>query len=112
MNKFTFGLFFVFIFIYNISGAIIYYNKALAIDQHEAALKVYFKTLGGKGLALYHLGNYAGAIEYFDKALAINPHNVATLNNKGVSLYHLGDYAGAIQYYDKALAIDQHYVAS
>ena len=84
----------------NYSGAIEYYDKALAIDPH------YVYALTGKGLALGSLGNYAGAIIYYDKALAINPNYQVALNGKGNALYNLGNYTGAIIYYDKALAID------
>jgi tetratricopeptide (TPR) repeat protein len=44
----------------NYTGAILYYDKALAIDPH------YVNALTGKGLALDDLGNYTGAILYYD----------------------------------------------
>jgi tetratricopeptide (TPR) repeat protein len=87
----------------NNTGAILYYDKALAIDPH------YLAALTHKGLALDNLGNYTGAILYYDKALAIQPKDIYTLTDKGEVLADLGNYTGAILYYDKALAIDPHY---
>jgi Flp pilus assembly protein TadD len=90
----------------NYTGAIKYYDKALAIDPHYAVV------LNNKGLAFYRLGNYTGAIKYYDKALAIDPHYVLGLNNKGLALYALGNYTGAIKYYDKVLAIDPNFAST
>ncbi len=88
----------------NYTGAIVYYDKALAIDPH------YINALTNKGVTLGKLGNYTGAILYFDKALAIDPYYVYALTNKGLTLGILGNYTGAIEYHDKALAIDPHNV--
>ncbi|MFZ0514961.1 MAG: tetratricopeptide repeat protein [Candidatus Nitrosopolaris sp.] len=54
----------------NYTGAIIYLDKALAIDPHDV------RTLNNKGLSLDRLGNHTGAIIYYDKALSIDPFNV------------------------------------
>jgi tetratricopeptide (TPR) repeat protein len=84
----------------NHTGAILYYDKALAIDpKYEDAL--YYK-----GDALNSLGNYTQAIQFLDKALAIDPKDEYALNDKGLALVSLGNYTGAITYLDKALAID------
>jgi Flp pilus assembly protein TadD len=88
----------------NYTGAIEYFDKALAINPHDV------DALNGKGVALDHLGNYTGAIEYYDKVLAIDPQYAAALNNKGAALTNLGNYTGAIEHFDKALAIDPQYV--
>jgi tetratricopeptide (TPR) repeat protein len=82
------------------TGAILYYDKALAIDPQ------YVYVLDNKGLAFDNLGNDTEAILYFDKALAIQPNDTYALNNKGAALNNLGNYTGAILYYNKALAID------
>jgi tetratricopeptide (TPR) repeat protein len=88
----------------NYTGAIKYYDKALAINPKNV------NALTDKGLALDNLGNHTGAIKYYDKALAINPKNVNALTDKGLALDNLGNHTGAIKYYDKALAmgIDPH----
>jgi tetratricopeptide (TPR) repeat protein len=90
----------------NYTGAINYYNKAIAINPN------YVVALNNKGLALSGLGNYTGAIKYYDQALAKNPNYVEGLNNKGLALYALGNYTGAIKYYDQALAKNPNYVNS
>ena len=84
----------------NHTGAIEYFDKALAIDPHDV------DALNYKGVAFNSLGNYSGAIEYYDKALAINPKYENALASKGVALGNLGNHTGAIIYYDKALTID------
>ncbi len=61
----------------NCTGAILYYDKALAIDPH------YVNALTGKGLALDDSGNCTGAILYYDKALVIQPKDIYALTNKG-----------------------------
>jgi tetratricopeptide (TPR) repeat protein len=81
------------------TGAIEYYDKALAINPK------YEDALNNKGNALDNLGNHTGAILYYNKALAINPKYEDALNNKGKALDDLRNYTGAILYYDKALAI-------
>ena len=81
----------------NDTGAIQYFDKALAIDPH------YINALVSKGLALDKLGNYTGAIQYFDKALAIQLNDTYVLDLRGIALNNLGNYTGAIQYFDKAL---------
>ena len=67
----------------NYTGAIVYYDKALAIDPRDKF------ALTNKGAALDGLGNHAEAIQYYDKALAIDPHFVLALNGKGWALYKL-----------------------
>ncbi|MFZ0225293.1 MAG: tetratricopeptide repeat protein [Candidatus Nitrosopolaris sp.] len=64
----------------NHTGAILYYDKALAIDpKYEDAL--YYK-----GDALNSLGNYTQAIQVLDKALAIDPSDEYELNDNGWAL--------------------------
>ncbi len=63
----------------NYTGAILYYDKALAIDPH------YVRALTDKGTALDDLGNYTGAILYYDKALAIQPKDIYALTDKGTA---------------------------
>jgi tetratricopeptide (TPR) repeat protein len=104
----------------NYTGAIVYFDKALAIDPNDTY------ALDNKGISLYNLRNYTGAIVYFDKALAIDPKYKSALTdktmalevlgkyenvllNKGANLADSGNYTGAIKYYDKVLAIDPHY---
>jgi tetratricopeptide (TPR) repeat protein len=70
----------------NHTGAIEYYDKALAIDPRNV------NALIIKGLALDKRGNHTGAIQYFDKVLAIDPHDVSALNSEGIVLYDLGKY--------------------
>jgi len=64
----------------NHTGAIQYYDKALAVDPK------YVNALDNKGVALDGLANYTEAIQYYDKALAVDPNNAAALNNKGNAL--------------------------
>ncbi|MGA9153144.1 MAG: tetratricopeptide repeat protein, partial [Candidatus Nitrosopolaris sp.] len=68
----------------NYTGAIVYYDKALAINPHDV------NALTHKGIALDNLGNYSGAIVYYDKALAINPKYEDALYNKGSTIDNLG----------------------
>ena len=68
----------------NYTGAIEYYDKALAIQSNDTY------ALTNKGTALQHLGNYTGAIEYYDKALTINPKYKAALDNKALLEQYLG----------------------
>jgi tetratricopeptide (TPR) repeat protein len=86
----------------NYTGAIKYYDKALAIDQK------YLSALDGKGASLLYLGNYTGALVYFDRALAIDPKYVLALTGKGNALNGLGNYTGALVYFDKVLTINPH----
>jgi tetratricopeptide (TPR) repeat protein len=85
------------------AGAIINYDKALAIDPNNKI------ALGNKGAALYHLGRYTEAESNYDKALAIDPNYRDALYGKGNVLLYFGNYAEAISYFDKALAIDPNY---
>jgi tetratricopeptide (TPR) repeat protein len=84
----------------NDTGAILYFDKALAIDPY------YVNALTSKGLALDKLGNYTGAIQYFDKALSIQPNDTYLFDLTGIALNNLGNYTGAIQYFDRALSIN------
>jgi uncharacterized membrane protein (UPF0127 family) len=78
----------------NLTGAILYYDKALAIQPND----IY--ALTSKGLALDNLGNLTGAILYYDKALAIQPNDIYALDNKAAAL---DNHTVAIEYIDKAL---------
>jgi tetratricopeptide (TPR) repeat protein len=51
----------------NYSGAIAYYDKALAIDPFNLS------ALAAKGDALDSLSNYTRDIAYYDKALKLEP---------------------------------------
>ena len=51
----------------NYTGAILYYDKALAIQSKRMKL-----ALDNKAAALHDLGNHTGVIEYYDKALDNN----------------------------------------
>jgi tetratricopeptide (TPR) repeat protein len=57
----------------NYTGAIMYFDYALAIDPNSVG------TLSNKGIVLSLLGKYAEAITYFDKALELDPNSVSTL---------------------------------
>ena len=81
----------------NYTGAIEYYDKALAIDANNTII------LRNIGLSLANLERYSEAIEYYDRVLAIDPNHVIALNNKGNTLNELGRYEKAIEQYDKAL---------
>ena len=78
----------------NLTGAILYYDKALAIQPNDTY------ALTSKGLALDNLGNLTGAILYYDKALAIQPNDTYALDNKAAAL---DNHTRAIEYIDKAL---------
>jgi tetratricopeptide (TPR) repeat protein len=60
----------------NYTGAIQYFDKALAIDPNFAA------ALVNKGFALSLFKKYQEAIIYFDKALQIDPNNAIALQAK------------------------------
>ncbi len=62
------------------SEAIVYYDKALAIDPINT------DTLTNKGLALAVLHKYNESIKYYDKALAIKPNLQYAINGKRLSL--------------------------
>jgi Caspase domain/Tetratricopeptide repeat len=83
----------------NHTGAILYYDKALAIDPKDE------ETLYYKGDALNSLGNYTQSIQFLDKALAIDPKDEYALNDVGLDL-NLGNHKDAITYFDEALALD------
>ena len=78
----------------NLTGAILYYDKALAIQPNDTY------ALTSKGLALDNLRNLTGAILYYDKALAIQPNDTHALDNKAAAL---DNHTVAIEYIDKAL---------
>jgi tetratricopeptide (TPR) repeat protein len=73
------------------NGAIVFYNKALAIDPNNVEALYY------KGNALVKLGDSIGAIVLYDKALAIDPTNKKVLHNKGLLLFKLGNYTDLIK---------------
>jgi tetratricopeptide (TPR) repeat protein len=73
------------------NGAIVFYNKALAIDPNN------IEALYNKGNALVKLGDSIGATVLYDKALAIDPTNKKVLHNKGLLLFKLGNYTGLIK---------------
>ena len=60
----------------NYSEAIIYFDKALAMNSSNV------NALNNKGVALANLANYYEAIKYIDKALAIEPDDALALDNK------------------------------
>jgi tetratricopeptide (TPR) repeat protein len=60
----------------NYTGAVLYYDKALAIQPNDTY------TLDGKGADLKKLGNYTGAVFYYNKALARDPKDTFALTNK------------------------------
>ena len=72
----------------NYTGAIKYYDKALAINPKDVS------ALTDKGLALDNLGNHTGAIKYYNKvfAMGIDPHDVRALTSKGLAFGGLGNY--------------------
>jgi tetratricopeptide (TPR) repeat protein len=74
----------------NYTGAISYYDKALAINPN------YINALDNKGVALDKLGNHTGAISYFDQSLDINPSDINALNYKNVILKILGNHSRSI----------------
>ncbi|MFZ0513629.1 MAG: tetratricopeptide repeat protein [Candidatus Nitrosopolaris sp.] len=67
----------------NYTGAIAYFDKALAIDPK------FEDAFNGKGDVLDGLGNYKEAITYLDKVLAIDPNYKLALNNKASALKQL-----------------------
>ncbi|HEY0579571.1 MAG TPA: tetratricopeptide repeat protein, partial [Candidatus Nitrosocosmicus sp.] len=73
------------------NGAIVFYNKALAIDPNN------IEALYNKGNALVKLGDSIGATVLYDKALAIDPNNKKVLHNKGLLLFKLGNYTELIK---------------
>jgi tetratricopeptide (TPR) repeat protein len=84
----------------NYNGAILSYDKVLAIDPKNIA------ALTNKGVALDDLGNPTQAIQYYDKVLAIDPKNIAAINNKGAALGKLGRNEEAISNFDKVLGLE------
>lgn len=67
----------------NYSGAIIYYQIALA---NYPSSRGSTGLLQGIGDNLYRLGNYPEAIRYYDKALAREPNNAQIQQNKKLAL--------------------------
>jgi tetratricopeptide (TPR) repeat protein len=88
------------------TGAIPYYDKALAIQPNNTW------ALTNKGLDLDNLGNHTGAILYYDKALAlIDNHGYQGIDQSlvdsiGIALDNQGNHAGAIKLFDKVLQIN------
>jgi len=80
--------------------AILWYNKAIAIDPYL------IDAQNHKGLCLSKLEQYEPAISCFDKVIAVNPNLIFVLNNKGKALAKLGRFDEAQEWYDKALALE------
>ena len=57
----------------NYTGAIEYFDRALAVDHNDKDALYY------KGETLLALGNYTGAMLHFDRVLTIDPKDVADL---------------------------------
>ena len=88
----------------NYTGAITYFEKALAIDPNFKDALNAVQMLSDKKVALYDNGsallkknNYTGAITYFEKALAMDPNFKDALSGKG----------DALALYNKAALINQ-----
>ena len=82
----------------NYNSAIIYLNKAIEIDPHDARFYISRGTFKGKE-------NDKDAIEDYTKAIEIDPNNVFAYRLRGDSKCKLGDYQGAIDDYTKAIEI-------
>jgi tetratricopeptide (TPR) repeat protein len=54
----------------NDTGAITYYDRALAINPNDV------NALANKASALFDFGSYDEAIKYYDEALAIKPNDI------------------------------------
>lgn len=79
--------------------ALIFYNRALAIELDNATL------LCGKGTSLDNIRRTSEAYDCFERALEIEPNNFGVLTNKGVVLQKLGREKEALAAYDKALMV-------
>jgi tetratricopeptide (TPR) repeat protein len=90
-------------YVHNYTEAIIYADKALALNPNNKY------ALNNKGNAFLKQGNYAQALRFLDMALDIDPNYKDALTNKGNTLSMLDDYTQAIAYFDKILDIDPNY---
>jgi len=91
------------------SAAMIYYKKALEIDEELQNKSGIAKWTGNIGSAFYQQGDYANAMKYYLRALSLDRE---LKNDEGVSrhegnigiIYFLkGEYSMALNYYEKAL---------
>lgn len=81
----------------NYSGAIDYYDKALAIIHNDT------QALRMKAFTLSDMGNYTGALHYYNKLQGMEGDERFRLSEIGDVLFGLGNYTGALSYYEKAL---------
>jgi len=97
----------------NLTKAIEFFEKALAIDEsmgNKAGMAIAYGNLGN---VYYIQGNLTKAIEFFEKALAIDESmgNKAGMaiayNSLGLVHYTQEDLTKAIEFHEKALAIDE-----
>jgi len=95
----------------NLSSALQYAKKALAIDEKnndEVSMAIRYNNIGQ---ILQDQGNLKGALKYTKKSLRINKKNKnelcveANYNNIGVTLHAQGNLKGALKYLKKALTI-------
>jgi len=93
--------------------ALVYFSKALHINEENGYKEGIARNLGNIGLVYKDTSDYSKAFEYFSKALYINEElgrntGIATnLGNIGLIYYCLSDYVKALEYYTRALHIDE-----
>ncbi|CAD8203425.1 unnamed protein product [Paramecium octaurelia] len=84
----------------NYSQAIIYYNKAIHLQQDNASIYFY------NGNALAKLYYFELAVQNYNRALKINSDNDVIYMNKGYALTQLKLFNQAIDCYDVAIKIN------
>lgn len=80
----------------NYSGALGYYDKALAIIPNDT------QALQMKAFTLSDLGNYTGALYYYNKIHGVGDERFR-LSEIGDVLFGMDNYTGALSYYMEAL---------
>lgn len=134
--KFLNELGYTYLFLENADDALVYYNKALALDARSLtaangradvyrklkkdpgeAIKLYAKTLDidsknikanyWTGWCYNDLGNYYKAIPFLNKVIAIDDKYVSAYTELGYCNYALKNYDAALEDFKKALAIEK-----
>ncbi len=82
-------------------GAILDYDKTIALDLKGITLGTYYR----RGNAKYNSGDYRGAILDYDKAIEINPKDAYAYFDRGNTKSQLGDKRGAILDFDKMISL-------
>jgi len=88
----------------NYTNAIVYYDKALAIDPDDS------NVLVNKGDALTNLDRYEEAKQCYDKVLSQNPNSSMALYNKACIMALKGETDESLSLLEKAINLDSNLI--